>query len=101
MNTVFAGMDYLLAQALASLGFIVVLIEGRGTPLREKSFQDYHYGDLLYANNFEDRISGIRQLAERYSYMDIDRVGKRSSKSSAFVPINALHVFEKMLGNHS
>ena len=75
VNTVFAGMDYLLAQALASLGFIVVLIEGRGTPLREKSFQDYHYGDLLYANNFEDRISGIRQLAERYSYMDIDRVG--------------------------
>ena len=66
---------YLMGVALASLGFIVVAIEGRGTPNREKSFQDYNYGEVTSICDLTDRISGLRQLAEKYSYMDLERVG--------------------------
>ena len=66
---------YLWASSLAALGFIVVTIEGRGTPLRGKEFQDHGYGDFNSANDCADRIAGIRQLADRYPYMDLDRVG--------------------------
>lgn len=63
------------AAALAELGFIVVIIDGRGTTFRSKSFHDESYGQLLKASNLEDHIAGITQLGKRYSYMDLDRVG--------------------------
>ena len=32
-------------------------------------------GGTLSASKMEDEIAGIRQVAKRYPYMDIDRVG--------------------------
>lgn len=69
------GLAYFSCAALSSLGFIVVAMEGRGTPLRGKEFQDYHYGDVSSTCEPNDRIVGLRQLAKRYPYMDLGRVG--------------------------
>jgi dipeptidyl-peptidase-4 len=70
-----AMFDGFEAQSLAELGFIVVTIDGRGTPHRSKAFLDYSYGRLDKASDLEDHIAGIRQLAQRYPYMDLDHVG--------------------------
>jgi dipeptidyl-peptidase-4 len=69
------GVYYYRAAALAALGFIVIMIEGRATPLRDKKFQDHGHGDFSAANELKDHIAGMRQLAERYPYMDLNRVG--------------------------
>ena len=69
------GLFYFHAIALAELGFIVIQIDGRGTPYRDKAFMDDSYGWTRIASNLEDEIAGIRQLAEKYPYMDLDRVG--------------------------
>ena len=69
------GLSYLDAAALAELGFIVVQIDGRGATLREKSFFDECYGWLESCSNLDDHVAGIKQLAERYPYMDLERVG--------------------------
>lgn len=61
-------------QALAELGFIVVEVDAMGTPGRSKSFHDIYYGNMG-DNGLPDQITAIRQLAERYPYMDLDRVG--------------------------
>jgi dipeptidyl-peptidase 4 len=61
-------------QALAELGFVVVVIDGSCNPERSKAFHDACYGNMA-DNTLEDQISGIRQLAEKYPYMDLDRVG--------------------------
>jgi dipeptidyl aminopeptidase/acylaminoacyl peptidase len=61
-------------QALAELGFIVVTIDGMGTPYRSASFQRYWYGDMG-DDTIPDQVTGIRQLAARYPWMDINRVG--------------------------
>ena len=68
------GSAYFHGMALAELGFIVVQIDGRGTPFRDKAFMDNSYG---WANitNLDDEICGIHQLARRYPYLDLDRVG--------------------------
>lgn len=71
----FNGSPYLQGAAYAALGFIVVAIEGRGTPYRYKAFQDASYGSMTSANAFDDRIAGLRQLAKHYPYMDLHRVG--------------------------
>ncbi len=61
-------------QALAELGFIVIVLEGSCNPGRSKSFHDSCYGSLA-ENTLPDQISGIKQLAETRSYFDLDRVG--------------------------
>ncbi len=61
-------------QALAELGFVVVLIEGTSNPDRSKSFHDMYYPDMS-ENTLPDQITGIRQLAQRYPYIDTSRVG--------------------------
>ena len=61
-------------QSLAELGFIVVLIEGSGNPLRSKSFHDMYFPNMA-ENTLPDQVSGIRQLSQRYAYIDTNRVG--------------------------
>jgi dipeptidyl aminopeptidase/acylaminoacyl peptidase len=70
-----AHFDIFEAQSLAELGFIVVTVDGRGTPNRSKAFADHSYGRLDRASDPEDHIAAIRELAHRYPYMDVSRVG--------------------------
>ena len=66
---------YMGLAALAELGFIVTSMDGRGTPYRSKAFNDFAYGSFLEGGGLVDHVAGIKQLAERYPYMDLDRVG--------------------------
>jgi dipeptidyl-peptidase-4 len=61
-------------QALAELGFIVVCIDGMGTPFRSKSFHEAYYGNLG-DNTIPDQVAGMKDLAKQYPFIDIDRVG--------------------------
>jgi dipeptidyl-peptidase 4 len=61
-------------QALAELGFIVVCIDGMGTPWRSKSFHEAYYANLG-DNTIPDQVAGMKDLARQYPYIDLDRVG--------------------------
>ena len=76
-------------QALAELGFVVVEIEGTSNPLRSKSFHDMSYGDMS-TNTLADQVSGIQQLAQRYSYMDINKVGIWGHSGGGFATAAAM-----------
>jgi dipeptidyl-peptidase 4 len=60
-------------QALAELGFIVMAVDGRGSAGRSKAFHNFSYKNL--GGGLEDHIHAMRQLAERYSWIDTTRVG--------------------------
>ena len=72
------GRSFLAAridhQAMAELGFIVVAIDGMGTPWRSTSFHHYWYGNMG-DNTLPDQVAGIQELAKRYPWIDLDRVG--------------------------
>lgn len=74
-NNIFEGMHFFMAAALSELGFIVVQIDGRGSAYREKSFKDAGYGNLQMSCMLQDQVAGIQQLAERFPFMDMKRVG--------------------------
>ncbi|MDC0000212.1 S9 family peptidase [Porticoccaceae bacterium] len=74
-NSISFGMAYYEALALAELGFIVVQIDGRGSRYRGKAFRDESYGWMNSISHIDDHVAGIQQLAERFSYMDLERVG--------------------------
>ena len=61
-------------QALAELGFVVVVLEGTSNPERSKSFHDMYYPNMS-ENTLPDQVTCIRQLSQRYSYMDTTRIG--------------------------
>jgi dipeptidyl aminopeptidase/acylaminoacyl peptidase len=61
-------------QPLAELGFIVVCIDGMGTPFRSKSFHEAYYGDLG-DNTIPDQVAGMKDLAAQFPFIDLQRVG--------------------------
>jgi len=76
-------------QALAELGFIVVVIEGTGNPLRSKSFHDMYFPNMS-ENTLPDQVAGIRQLAVRYPYLDTTRVGIWGHSGGGFATAAAM-----------
>ncbi len=76
-------------QAVAELGFVVVAIDGMGTPGRSKTFHDAYYGKMG-DNTLPDQIAGMRQLAERYRFIDIERVGIWGHSGGGFATAAAL-----------
>ena len=60
--------------AIAELGFIVVQVDCMGTSFRSKEFEEVCYKNLKDAG-IPDRKLWIKAAAEKYPYMDIDRVG--------------------------
>jgi dipeptidyl aminopeptidase/acylaminoacyl peptidase len=75
--------------ALNELGFVVVEIEGTSNPLRSKSFHDMAYGDMA-ANTLADQVTGIKQLAAKYPYIDLDKVGIWGHSGGGFATAGAM-----------
>lgn len=77
-------------QALAELGFVVVTIDGMGTPGRSKSFEDAYYGAMGRDNTIPDQITGMKQLAQKYPFIDIDRAGIWGHSGGGFGTTSAM-----------
>ncbi|WP_299065775.1 DPP IV N-terminal domain-containing protein [uncultured Polaribacter sp.] len=93
-------------QAVAELGFIVVAVDAMGTPMRSKSFHDAYYGNMG-DNGLPDNITAIKQLAEKYKGMDIERVGIWGHSGGGFASTRAVFAYPEFYdvavsgaGNH-
>ncbi|TKC03016.1 S9 family peptidase [Pedobacter cryotolerans] len=78
-------------QALAELGFIVVVIEGTSNPFRSKSFHDMAYGNMA-ENTLPDQITAIKQLAKTYP-IDTNKVGIWGHSGGGFATAAAMFRF--------
>ena len=61
-------------RRLAELGFIIAKIDGMGTNWRSKEFHDHCWQNLADAG-FPDRIAWLKAAAQKYSWLDLSRVG--------------------------
>jgi len=75
-------------QALAELGFIVVVIEGTSNPDRSKSFHDMSYGNMA-ENTLPDQITAIKQLSEKFP-IDTTKVGIWGHSGGGFATAAAM-----------
>ncbi|MEV6984765.1 DPP IV N-terminal domain-containing protein [Sphaerisporangium sp. NPDC051017] len=73
----------------AALGFVVVAVDGRGSALRSKAFQDHarRVGDGQYV---DDHVAAIKQLAQTRPWMDLDRVGIFGHSCGGYASTRAL-----------
>ncbi|MCH8203262.1 MAG: S9 family peptidase, partial [Proteobacteria bacterium] len=82
--------DYAIyPQALAQLGFVVFVVDGRGTPGRSKAFQDVAHGNLG-RHEIVDHMAALMQLAGRRPYMDLGRVGIFGHSYGGYMTLRAL-----------
>src|SRR5579859_3419546 len=76
-------------QALAELGFIVIEIDGMGNPWRSKKFHDTYFGNMG-DNTLPDQVAGMTQLAQRYSWIDLDRTGIYGHSGGGYATADAM-----------
>lgn len=76
-------------QALAELGFVVVIIDGTCNPDRSKTFHDLCYGNMG-DNTLADQVAGLKELAGKHSYMDLTRVGMWGHSGGGFATAAAM-----------
>jgi dipeptidyl-peptidase-4 len=79
--------------ALAQFGFIVMEVGNRGgNPNRSKWYHTYGYGNLR-DYGLADKKAAIEQLAKRFAYIDIDRVGIWGHSGGGFMTAAAMLVY--------
>ena len=76
-------------QAVAELGFVVVEIDGMGTPGRSKAFHDAYYGRMI-DNTLPDQVAGMKELAQRYRFIDIEKAGIWGHSGGGFATAAAM-----------
>ena len=76
-------------QSIAELGFVVIELDAMGTPGRSKEFHEAYYGNMG-DNGLPDQMAGIRQLAERHSWIDAERVGIFGHSGGGFAAADAI-----------
>ena len=99
------GMDRI--DRLAQLGFVVVTIGNRGGhPARSKWYHNYGYGNLR-DYGLADKKATIEQLADKYSFIDRDKVGIHGHSGGGFMSTAAMFVYPDIFkvavsnaGNH-
>ncbi len=99
------GMDRI--DRLAQLGFVVVTLGNRGGhPARSKWYHNYGYGNLR-DYGLADKKATIEQLADKYSFIDRDKVGIHGHSGGGFMSTAAMLVYPDIFkvavsnaGNH-
>ncbi len=85
------GMDRI--DRLAQLGFVVVTVGNRGgNPGRSKWYHTFGYGNLR-DYGLADKKAVVEQLADRYSFIDINRVGIHGHSGGGFMSTAAMLVY--------
>jgi dipeptidyl-peptidase-4 len=78
----------LFNQYMAQQGFVVFVLDNRGSSRRERAFTDVIYGDLG-AHEVEDQLTGIDWLAKQ-SFVDPKRVGVFGWSYGGFMTLRLL-----------
>jgi dipeptidyl-peptidase 4 len=78
-------------QSVAELGFIVVMVDGRGTAGRSRAFHQFSYRNL--GGSFADHVAMIKQMAGRYPYVDATRVGIFGTSAGGYGAAHAMLAF--------
>ncbi len=85
----FRAMKSAQAETLAELGFITVMVDTRGAPVGSRAFHQAGYPELLEPQ-LSDHAALVRQLCQRFSFIDSRRVGVIGHSAGGAAAVRAL-----------
>jgi len=80
------------SPVLSELGFVNVMVDARGTTGRSRDFGHYSWHNLNTIG-LEDHVAAIRQLGERFDWMDVDRVGIHGASYGGWTTLRGMFEF--------
>lgn len=96
-----------VAEQLAVLGFVVVIVDGPGAPYRSHAFQLASYGRIESCGGLPDHVHTLRSLAVARPWMDLSRLGIVGASGGGYATARALadhadfyRAGVSMCGNH-
>jgi dienelactone hydrolase len=96
-----------VAEQLAMLGFVAVVVDGPGTPYRSQAFQLASHGRIESCGGLPEHVHILQRLAQARSWMDLDRVGIVGASGGGYAVVRAMADFPafykagvSMCGNH-
>jgi len=85
------GMDH--TDRLAQFGYIVITVGNRGgSPNRSKWYHTYGYGNLR-DYGLADKKAAAEQIANRFAFVDRDRIGINGHSGGGFMSAAAMFVY--------
>jgi dipeptidyl-peptidase-4 len=84
-----AQRPLLESQWFADQGFVVLVIDGRGTPFRGVSWEQAVYRSFVDLA-LEDQVEGLLAAAERFPFLDLSRVAMRGWSYGGYLTLAAL-----------
>jgi dipeptidyl-peptidase-4 len=94
------------SMALAELGFITIMFDTRGMPWGSRASHHLGYGALLEPQ-LADHAAVVRQLCERYPYINSERIGMIGESAGGAATARALFDYSEIFkvgvaacGNH-
>jgi len=84
-------LEGLREQSMAALGFVVVVVDGRGSAGRSRAFRDFSYRNI--AGALADHVALIKQMADRYPWIDPDHVGVYGTSEGGYATAQAMLMF--------
>ncbi|KAK7944465.1 hypothetical protein WMY93_000193 [Mugilogobius chulae] len=87
VNNTFKGMKYLRLNTLASLGYAVVVIDGRGSCQRGLEFEGALKNKMV---EIEDQVEGLQYVAQKFNFVDLSRVAIHGWSYGGFLSLMGL-----------
>ncbi|KAM9795723.1 dipeptidyl peptidase 9-like isoform 1-T1 [Syngnathus typhle] len=89
VNNSYKGIKYQLMNTLASLGYVVLIIDGRGSSQRGLAFEGA-VKDKMGQVEIEDQVEGLHYIAEKYKCVDLKRVAIHGWSYGGFLSLMGL-----------
>ncbi len=82
-----------LAAAYSALGFATVVLDGRGTPGRDRTFRQWTREQPGEPRGLADHVTAIRALADRFPTLDVGRVGVTGHSFGGYNTVRSMLFF--------
>uniref|UniRef100_A0A8B9KJ44 dipeptidyl-peptidase IV n=1 Tax=Astyanax mexicanus TaxID=7994 RepID=A0A8B9KJ44_ASTMX len=89
VNNSYKGVKYLRLNTLASLGYAVVVIDGRGSCQRGLKFEGALKNKMGQVE-IEDQVEGLQYVADKYKFIDLSRVAIHGWSYGGFLSLMGL-----------